>query len=55
MVAEKNMSQLMQEREPDAFLKAGLIIVNIPYIPDDRAAAEIDQHILDAHAKAVFA
>ena len=27
MVSKKNMSQLMQERETDAFLKAGLVIV----------------------------
>ena len=55
MVAKKNMSQLMQEREPDPFLKAGLVIVDIPYVADDGAAAEIDQHILDSHTEAVFA
>ena len=45
----------MQEREPDPFLKAGLVIVDIPYVADDGAAAEIKQHILDAHTEAVFA
>ena len=45
----------MQEREPDTFLKAGLVIVDIPYVADNGAAAEIKQHILDAHAEAVLA
>ena len=45
----------MEEREPDAFLKVGLIIVDIPYMAGDGTAAKINQHIPDAHAEAVFA
>lgn len=45
----------MQERKTYTLLKAGLIIVNIPYVAGNRAGSQINQHISDAHTKAVLA